>query len=309
MKLLRGLHNLPSNPQGCVLSIGNYDGVHLGHQALLAHLCQQARALGLPATVMMFEPSPREFFAPAHAPVRVLTLRNKLAALAQFGVQQVVLLRFNAALAQLTAVEFVEKILVQALAVKAIVIGDDFRFGAQRSGDFALLQRLGAQHGFSAQALGTTTVGGLRCSSTALRAALAAAQLDKAQQLLGRPFRISGRVRHGHKLARELAMPTANLPLHRHPPLPLGVYAVRCTVNGLSSPGVAAVGVRPSIGGTPCLLEAHLFDTSADLYGQLLHVDFVNFLRPEAHFASLQLLKDQMHADAHQARTLLNPHG
>lgn len=304
MELIRGLHNLREASRGCVLSIGNYDGVHLGHQALLAELRRQGAATGLPTTVLTFEPTPREYFAPDTAPRRVLTLRDKLEALASQGVQRVVIARFDARLAKLAAEDFITEVIVDGLGAKALVIGDDFRFGAQRRGDFAMLQEHAVRCGYSLVQAPTLTTEGQRCSSTALRAALAAGELTVAQRLLGRRYAISGRVRHGRKLARELGMPTANLPLRQLPPLPFGVYAVRATVPGLfdGCAGIASLGVRPTIGTTPCLLEVHLF-VDAELYGREMRVDFLRYERPEEHFASIEAMKQQMHVDADRVKT------
>lgn len=300
MELIRGLHNLGARASGCVLSIGNYDGVHLGHQSLLAEVCRQAQALGLPATVMTFEPTPREFFAPQQAPRRVLTLRDKLERLAACGVDRVVLARFDARLAAQTAESFIDDTLVGALGMRVLVIGDDFRFGAARRGDCALLAAQAHRHGYALVQAPTVALQDTRCSSTALRAALAQADLGAARQLLGGEYAITGLVRHGKKLARALDMPTANLPLKRLPPLPYGVYAVRVSVAGRFNgrAGVASLGVRPTIGTTPCLLEAHVFGETGDFYDRPMRVEFLRYERPELRFDSLDALKAQMHRDA-----------
>ena len=305
MELIRGLHNLRDASRGCVLSIGNYDGVHRGHQALLAALRMRSAETGLPATVLTFEPTPREYFAPDQAPRRVLTLRDKIEALASYGVQRLVIAKFNARLASYTPEAFISEVISRDLGAKVLVIGDDFRFGAGRKGDFALLQQRASTYGYALVQAPTLVINDLRCSSTALRAALAGAQLEAAHRLLGRRFAISGRVRHGKKLARELGMPTANLPLRRLPPLPFGVYAVRVTVPGRfdGCAGIASLGVRPAVGTTPCLLEAHLFDVQADLYGETLKVEFLRFEREEQNFASLDALKQQMQRDADHVKT------
>jgi len=306
MQLCRGLHTLRPAQQGCVLSIGNYDGVHKGLQARLERLSVQGRALGLPVTVAVFEPTPREFFTPEAAPRRVLTLRDKLAALERYGVDRVVLLPFDAQMAHLSPEAFISEVVVKALGAKAIVVGDDFRFGAARAGNFQTLQQLGQQYGFVVEQVATLAVDDARCSSTLLRAALADAHFDRIQQMLGRRYSISGVVRHGFKLARKLDMPTANLPLKRLPPLPFGVYAVRASVPNSrvqNWAGVASIGVRPTIGTTPCLLEVHLFAPNEDLYGKVLVTEFFRFIRPERQFATLDALKDQMHTDAMAAKT------
>ena len=305
MQLIRGLHNLRDASRGCVLSIGNYDGVHRGHQALLQELRRQSEATGLPATVLTFEPTPREYFVPEQAPRRVLTLRDKLDALAAHGVQRVVIAHFDARLAACSAEAFISDVISRDLGTKVLVIGDDFRFGAGRRGDFAMLQQHAASQGYQLVQAPTLITDSVRCSSTALRAALAAGELEAAQRLLGRRFAISGRVRHGKKLARALDMPTANLPLRRLPPLPFGVYAIRASVPGRfdGCEGIASLGVRPTVGTTPCLLEAHLFDVQADLYGAEMKVEFLRFEREEQNFASIEALKQQMHADAERVKT------
>jgi len=305
MELIRGLHNLRKASRGCVLSIGNYDGVHRGHQALLSELRKRSAETGLPTTVLTFEPTPREYFAPQSAPRRVLTLRDKIDALASYGVQRVVVARFDARLAAFSAETFIREVIVRDLGAKVLVIGDDFRFGAGRQGDYALLQQHAAKEGYALVQAPMLVTDGVRCSSTALRAALAAAELEPARRLLGRRYAISGRVRHGKKLARELGMRTANLPLKRRPPLPYGVYAVRVTVPGLfdGCAGVASMGVRPAVGGTPCLLEAHLFTSEVDLYDRDMRVEFFRFEREERNFDSLDALKRQMQLDADRVKT------
>lgn len=305
MELIRGLPHLRAAARGCVLSIGNYDGVHCGHQALLKTLREQAERTGLPATVLTFEPTPREYFAPDEAPTRVLTLRDKLDALASHGVQRVVLARFDECLARQSAENFIQGVLCDALGTKVLVIGDDFRFGAGRKGDVALLKAQASLAGYELIQAPTLLSNGARCSSTALRAALAEGQLEEARRLLGRRFAITGRVRHGHKLARELGMPTANIPLRRKPPLPFGVYAVRAWVAGQfdGAAGVASLGVRPTIGTTPCLLETHLFTDKAELYGAEMKVEFLRYERAEEKFDSLQAMQRQMHIDADRVKT------
>ena len=305
MELIRGLHNLRNVSRGSVLSIGNYDGVHRGHQALLSELRKQGAVTGLPATVLTFEPTPREYFAPGQAPRRVLTLRDKIDALASYGVQRVVVARFDARLAQLSAEAFITEVIARDFGAKVLVIGDDFCFGAQRKGNFALLQQHAGAAGYQLVQAPTLSHAGERVSSTALRAALAAGELEPARKMLGRRYAISGHVAHGKKLARELGMPTANLPLKRLPPLPFGVYAIRVHVPGRfdGAAGIASLGVRPAVGGTPCLLEAHLFGVQPDLYGAELKVEFLRFEREEQNFASLDALKKQMHIDADRVKT------
>jgi riboflavin kinase / FMN adenylyltransferase len=305
MRLIRGQHNLRSGDRGCVLSIGNFDGVHRGHQALLALARGHADRLGLPLAVLTFDPTPREFFTPAQAPPRVATLHDKLDDLARHGVDRVLLQRFDARFAALTPAAFVHDLLGQRLGVRLLVVGDDFRFGQARAGDVEFLRRAGPAAGFELAALPTVQEGAQRCSSTRLRAALAAADLDQAARLLGHPYRLSGRVRRGLQLGRTLAMPTANLPLRHAPALRLGVYAVEGELDGRCLPGVANLGVRPTLGHTPCLLETHFFEPPGELYGHCLRVRFHRFLRPEQRFDSLDALAAQMQHDKAAARACL----
>lgn len=305
MELIRGLHNLRPEHRGCALTIGNFDGVHLGHQALIERTVAHAQNLGLPATVMTFDPTPREFLAPEGAPLRVFSLRDKLAALAGFGIQRTVVVGFDRRLSSMSAEQFVDAVLVQGLGVAAVVVGDDFHFGQARSGDFERLAAFGAQLGFVAEACSSIQFLGERCSSTALRSALAVPDLRRAAGLLGRPYRLSGRIRQGQKLGRRLGLPTANITLSRPLALRRGVYAVRARCLGQRWDGVANFGVRPTLGLTRFLLETHLFGEPGSIYGECLEVEFEAFLRPEMRFASLDELGQQMNTDAATARRLL----
>lgn len=297
MELIRGYHNLRPRHHGCVLTVGNFDGVHLGHQALIARTQALARQHGLPVALMTFEPTPREYFARDQPPPRISTFRGKVRILGELGVDRLIVQRFGRALASMPAERFVDEVLVRRLGVRAVVIGDDFRFGHRRAGDLDLLRRMGADLGFDAEGLGTVTVGQERCSSTALRNALAEADLGRAEALLGRPYSMTGHIRRGLQLARKLGMPTTNIFLHRPPALRLGIYAVRARVDGQAYQGVAALGVRPTLGFTRCLLETHVFGEPGELYGQAMTVQFCKFLRPEEHFDSLEALAAQMHRD------------
>jgi riboflavin kinase/FMN adenylyltransferase len=288
-----------------VLTIGNFDGVHLGHRALLAELTAKARELGLPATVLTFEPHPRELFAPDQAPARLASLRDKFELLAECGVDRVHVCRFNRHLASLTAAEFIDRILVRGLAVRHLIIGDDFRFGKGRGGDFALLQQAGKQYGFAVEAMHTVDFGGLRVSSSAVRDALAAGNIEHAEQLLGRAFVIAGRVMDGKKIGRTIGFPTANIQVRRKR-LPLsGVFAV--TVSGIDAhplPGAANIGVRPTLAeGLKPVLEVHLLDFDRDIYGTHVDVNFMHKLRAEAKFESLDALKAQIARDVADVRT------
>ena len=305
MELIRGLHNLRARHRGCVLSIGNFDGFHRGHLALVARLKQHAVRSGLPAAVQIFEPTPREVFVPQQAPGRIATFRDKLAQLEAAGVDRVLCVRFSKRFAAIPAEQYVEQVLVGKLGVKAVVIGDDFRFGAGRGGDLALLQKLGLQHGFVAESLPTVEVSGERASSTALREALGAPDLARAARLLGRPYGLSGRVRRGLQLGRQLGMPTVNVVMRRRPALHFGVYVVRVRAGQRAWNGVANLGVRPTLAHSGCVLEAHLFGMSESLYGELVQVEFRQFLRSEARFETLEALAAQMQKDGEQAQAWL----
>jgi riboflavin kinase / FMN adenylyltransferase len=306
MELVRGLHNLRPHHRGCVLTIGNYDGVHRGHQCMIAAVRTRAYALGVPATVMTFEPSPREYFQGAAAPARLTRLREKLEALEEYGVDRVVCARFNDRMSRVTAREFVEDLLVARLGIRSIVVGEDFRFGRNREGTIEMLREAGVRHGFDVEQVAAFELDGERVSSSLVRAALEAGDLVRATRLLGRPYRITGRVQAGRRLGRELGFPTANLALLRKV-IPLwGIFAVRASGGGfVNKPAVASLGTRPTVDGTEPLLEVHAFDFSGDLYGRLLRVDFIARLRDELKFASLDALVEQMHRDALEARQAL----
>jgi riboflavin kinase/FMN adenylyltransferase len=306
MKIVRGLTNACPSDRGCVLAIGNFDGMHLGHEAIVEHLAARGREHGLPTAVLTFEPNPREFFDPANAPARLMRLRDKAARLAELGVRRLVLLKFDERLRGWDGTTFVERVLVEALGVRHVVIGSGFRFGKGRTGTVALLRELGLRHGFEVDEVEAVHVGGERVSSTRIRAALAAGDLDMARRLLGRDYRMTGRVMEGRRLGRELGYATANLRLHRKVTPVSGVFAVRVEGAGEDAgPGVASVGTRPTVGGGEVLLEVHLFDWEGDLYGRYLGVDFVAKLRDESKFENLDALVAQMHRDARAARALL----
>ena len=282
-----------------VLAIGNFDGLHLGHRALLERLTTHARRLGLPPAVMTFEPHPRELFTPDQAPARLTSLREKLALLESCGVEEIYLLHFSRKLAGLTAEDFIANVLVKGLAVQHLIIGDDFRFGKGRAGDFGMLQAAGQRLGFGVEAMHTIEHEGERVSSTAVRAALGAGDLEHAARLLGRPYSISGRVIHGEKIGRKLGYPTANIQLKRKRVALTGVFAV--TVSGLDKrhlPGAASLGVRPTLGlGLRPVLEVHLLDFDREVYGSHLTVHFLHKLRDEAKFDSLETLTAQIDRD------------
>jgi len=287
------------------LTIGNFDGVHLGHQAMLERTVARARELRVPACVLTFEPHPREFFAPATAPARLTRLREKLELMARAGVGRVHVARFDARLAALAAERFVEQIVAQGLRAAWLLVGRDFRFGARRTGDYALLGALAARHGFELEAMPDVALQGARVSSSAVRAALAAGDLRAAERLLGRPYAMSGRVAHGEKLGRELGFPTANIVLRRRPALG-GIFVVECRVEDEAAwrPGVASVGRRPTVNPTALpLLEVHLLDFAGELYRRHLQVRFVAKLRDEEKYDDLGALRAAIARDAAQARS------
>jgi len=296
---------IPPGSTRCALTIGNFDGVHLGHQAMLERTVARARALQLPACVLTFEPHPREFFTPAMAPARLTRLRDKLELMAAAGASRVHVARFDTRLAALAAGSFIEDVVARGLGAAWLLVGRDFRFGAKRVGDFVLLERLAARHGYELEAMPEVALQGERVSSSAVRAALAAGDLAAAQRLLGRPFTMSGRVVHGEKLGRELGFPTANIVLRRRPPL-AGIFVVECQLEGEARwrPGVASVGRRPTVNPTALpLLETHLLDYAGTLYRRHLHVRFLKKLRDEEKYDDVPALRAAIEVDAAQART------
>jgi riboflavin kinase / FMN adenylyltransferase len=309
--LIRGLHNLRSDHRGCVATIGNFDGVHLGHQAVFAALRERAAATGLPATVITFEPQPMEFFVPEQAPARLTRLREKLEAVAACGIERVLVIHFDAAFATVEAEAFVRGILVERLGIRHLYVGDDFRFGRDRRGDFALLEALGREAGFGVESLATVACDGERVSSTRIREALQRGDLLHANHCLGRSYRISGRVAHGNKRGRTIGFPTLNVPLLRRSTPLRGVFAVEVAGLGpLALPGVANIGNRPTLHGDDrFLLEVHLFDCEADLYGRRVEVAFVERIREERRFESFDALRAQIQQDARQARRIFGIDG
>lgn len=308
MQVFRGLPRA-SERTPCALTIGNFDGVHRGHQALLAQVVAAAAARGIAPAVMTFEPHPRELFSPAHAPARILGLRDKLAAMRDAGIERVIVQHFNHAFASLAPEAFVD-VAMHGCRARWLLVGDDFRFGARRAGDFSMLQRYAARGDFELQQMATIAEDGERISSSAVRDALAAGDLARARHLLGRPYAMSGHVLHGRRLGRELGFPTLNLRIARHPALQ-GILAVR--VHGLGQPrnGVASIGQRPTVDDSGrWALEVHLFDFDESAYGRLVCVEFVQKLRDERRFGTLEQLRMAIAADAEQARAVLAPvHG
>ena len=302
-------HGIPDGSLGSIaLTIGNFDGVHLGHQALLQNLRQRASSIGFPACVLTFEPQPREFFSPDTAPVRLTTMREKIEWLNFFGVDRVHFCRFNKQFASITAEKFVEDILVRGLKVRWLLVGDDFRFGAKRAGDYAMLQKASTSFGFGLERLETVLFEGQRISSSVARTAVASGDMDKARILLGRPYSIHGRVIHGDKLGRTLGVATANVQLKCKQPLLRGIYAVQM-VGIADKPfnGVASLGVRPTINNLgKASLEVHLFDFNGDLYRRHVRVDFLHKIRDEEKYDDLDSLKKQMGKDIKVAKGYFN---
>jgi len=305
MKIALGLQSQHLPSQGCIATIGNFDGVHLGHRGVIERLRREGERLQLPICVVLFEPQPREFFDPNHAPPRLMRLREKVDRLSELPVDHLLILRFNQALAQMLPEAFIKEILVDALKLRYLVIGDDFRFGRQRAGDFKGLRAAGSQYGFEVVDTPSVMMEGERVSSTLIREALTQGQLERAARLLGKPYEVCGRVIHGQKRGRTLGFPTANLLLQRKNTPVHGVFAV--TMRGLGEhaiPGVANVGVRPTVtGNETILLETHLLDFKGDLYGKRVEVEFHSKLREERRFKDLLALKAQIELDIIAART------
>jgi len=290
----------------CALTIGNFDGVHRGHRALVDRVIARAREAKLTSCVLTFEPHPREFFAGEAAPARITRLRDKLDLLSQAGVERVHVARFDARFAALPPERFVEDVLIGGLGMRALIVGRDFRYGAKRAGDFAALEAASKRHGFSLEAMDDVEFEGRRVSSSAVRAALDTGDLRGAERLLGHPYAISGRVAHGAKLGRGLGFPTANIVLRRPPPI-AGIFVVE--VDGYGH-GVASVGRRPTINPVAIpLLEVHLFDRDEDLYGEHLRVRFLKKLRDEEKYDGLPALQAAIARDARQAREFFLKHG
>jgi riboflavin kinase/FMN adenylyltransferase len=305
MQIHRGVPT-PSERVPCALTIGNFDGVHRGHQALLQQVVAAAKARSITSAVMTFEPHPREFFAPQAAPARVANLRDKITALRACGIERVFVMHFNRSLASMSAEAFIDDVLVRGCDTRWLAVGDDFRFGSRRAGDVALLRARADRGGYEVAQLATVTEGAERVSSSSVRAALLEGDLQQAQRLLGRPYSISGRVLHGAKLGRTIGFPTLNLRIAHKRPAVHGVFAVRVFgIDDRAWPGVASVGLRPTISQSGrWLLEVHLFDFAESIYGRLVRVEFVQRLRDEEKFGTLDQLTEAIRNDAAQARAL-----
>lgn len=299
--LIRSLTDVPTAFQAGIVTLGNFDGVHLGHQHLILSVVKRAKALGLPAVLITFEPHPFEFFSGENLTTpRITRFREKFERIRELGIDAMVVLKFNQALANCSASDFATRVLVDALKAKHVIIGDDFHFGKNRQGNLALLQQLGQ---FQVEAMPTFLLGEARVSSTRVREALKQSDLDEATRCLGRPFTLTGKVRHGQKLARQWGVPTANIFLHRRLTPVKGVFNVR--VHGLGDKpvvGVANVGTRPTVDGTRTVLEVHCHDFNRDIYGKVVEVEFCKKLREEVRFESLEALKAQILADVAMSR-------
>ncbi len=313
MRLIRGLTNLKrlsgqaGSPlaSGCVATIGNFDGVHLGHKTIIDQVKQKAAQLGVPSVVMIFEPQPREFFEGAEAPPRLMPFRQKFEALLAEGVDMVLCIRFDETFRSYSGMGFIEDVLINGLGFRNLVVGDEFRFGCDRAGDFKLLQSVGQERGFTVENTRTVTVDGERVSSTRVRNALNVNGLKEAERLLGLPYRIHGRIVYGRQLGRQLNAPTANILLNQMPAL-RGVYVVRARLEtGEWLDGVANIGLRPTVDGKRPSLEVHLFDFAGTLYGQHLEVVFRHGLRDEVKFDSVDELRQQIARDFDNARAWL----
>ena len=303
MQFTRGLINLKPAPSGCVATIGTFDGLHLAHRKVFSTLLELAQQNGLPAVVILFEPQPREYFQKDKAPARLLRFRQKFQLLREIGIDRLFCVRFTAELAALPPEVFIQKILLDGLQVRHLLVGDDFRFGRDRAGDFQLLQSAAMEKGFAVDRMPTFELDGERISSTRIRNALMAGDCDLASRLLGRSYWLCGKVVYGHQRGRTIGFPTANLPIHRTNIPVSGVFAVRMKgVGDAPLMGVANVGNRPTVDGTKTVLEVHLFDFTGDLYGRRVEVEFLMKVREEKKFASFDELKQQIAADVVRAR-------
>ena len=306
MEFIRGLYNLKPEHRGCVATIGNFDGVHLGHQRVLRQVKLKALMQGLPAVVVLFEPQPLEYFAKDQAPRRITRLREKLLLLEQHGIDRVLCLRFDAKLLSLSPHDFIQQLLVSGLAVSHFVVGDDFRFGKGRMGNYGLLQSEGLIHGFDVENTQTCELDGERVSSTRIRNALEVHDLAAVRRFIGRPFIVTGKVAYGQQLGRKLGVPTANIRLQKPRPALQGVYAT--LVHGLLDKPIASVaniGYRPTLVGVQPQLEVHLFDFSNDFYGKTISVEICQFIRSEKKFEGLTQLQTQIKLDMQTAKDFL----
>ncbi|GAB5380383.1 MAG: bifunctional riboflavin kinase/FAD synthetase [Aliiglaciecola sp.] len=306
MELVRGLHNIREQHKGCVLTIGKFDGVHLGHQAVLKNLVKQAKNLRLPATVMVFEPQPEEVFDPQNAPARLSRLRDKYEQLKALGVDRLLCIRFDQNFSRCSAEDFIENLLIEKLGVKFLVVGDDFRFGQKRLGNFTMLEKYALQHQFALVSTQSFRHHDCRISSTEIRLALEQGEFGLVKEMLGRDFTISGKVVHGEKKGRTIGFPTANVLLKRCKAPINGVFAVKVNIDARHYDGVANVGTRPTLDGEKSQLEVHLFDFEQHIYGKRISVAFIKKLRDEKKFDSFELLHEQIILDAQAAKALMS---
>lgn len=316
MQLTRGIHNLPisgkrddKENQGCVLTIGNFDGVHLGHQQVISALVEKAKLMGCESAVLVFEPQPQELFSPETAPARLSRLRDKYILLKNLGVDRLICINFNKKFASLHAEDFIEELLVQRLAIKHLIVGDDFRFGKNRLGDYSMLQTAGDRLGFTVSDTKSHKLADCRVSSTQVRRLLESNDLTAAQEMLGRPYSIIGKVFHGDKRGREIGFPTANIRLKRRVSPVSGVYVVKINREQCTHYGVANIGSRPTVAGVRQQLEVHIFEFDHNLYGETIEVVMLHKLRNEQKFSSLEDLTKQIKVDTEQARTYVQQLG
>ncbi|MEI6895669.1 MAG: bifunctional riboflavin kinase/FAD synthetase [Colwellia sp.] len=305
MQLIRGIHNIQLEDHGCVLTIGNFDGVHLGHQQVILALVNKAKALKCMAAVLVFEPQPQEFFSPETAPARLCRLRDKYKFIASLGVDRLICVNFNTQFANLSPQYFIESLLVKKLGIKHLIVGDDFHFGKNRQGNYSMLRKAGEAYGFNVSDTQTYIMADCRISSTVIRQALENDDLVSAKQMLGREYSIMGRVFHGDKRGRQLGFPTANVLLKRRVSPLNGVFAVLVNTHYGQFKGVANIGARPTVAGIRKQLEVHLFDFDENLYGQTIEVVIKKKLRSVIKFDSLAALTAQIHQDSEQAKKVL----
>jgi len=306
MHLIRGLSHLEPFKNGCVLTIGNFDGLHLGHRTVIKKLAERGDTLGLPVVIMIFEPQPLEYFLGENAPSRLMRLREKVIEFGKLPVDHLLIVRFNRYFANCDAEQFIDDILINKLNIKHLVIGDDFHFGKARRGNFAMLKDKGKLHGFSVEDTGSYQLAGLRISSTIIRDALGEGDLAQAEKLLGHCYSVCGRVAHGDQLGRTIGYPTANIRMFRKNTPVNGVFAVTMTgIDGLEFEGIANVGTRPTVdGGAKVILETHLFDFDKEIYGRYVEVHFKQKIRDEVRFQSLEQLKAQIEKDVTETKKI-----
>ncbi|MEM9101800.1 MAG: bifunctional riboflavin kinase/FAD synthetase [Pseudomonadota bacterium] len=306
MEFIRGANHILPKHRGSVVTIGNFDGVHFGHRAVISKIIEQAQKIGTQSTVVLFEPHPQEYFLKNQAPARLSLLRDKLEWLKQLGIQQVLCLKFNRELSNMTANNFIKHILVDGLAIQHLVIGDDFHFGKKRTGNFSTLLEAGQIYNFAVEALDSRELNGVRVSSTAIRKVLDEGNFQQARSWLGHAYCVTGRVFYGDARGRTIGFPTANIALRRQVSPLQGVFAVKTNYQGQNLLGVANIGIRPTVNGQHKQLEAHFFDFKGNLYGERLRVEIVEKIRDERKFENLETLVAQIKRDAVAARQVFS---